>query len=72
MRVEIDLRLPKIMGVCATGGVGIRISLGDRWPECAPGLGGSSGPDSAADTGFTIDAMALPKAAEPSSTVPWR
>ena len=71
---EIDLRLPKIMGVWgATGGVGIRISLGDRWPECAPGLGGlERAGQRAADTGFTIDAMARPKAAEPSSTVPWR
>ena len=59
-RVEIDLRLPKIMGVWgATGGVGIRISLGDRWPECAPGLGGlERAGQRAADTGFTIDAMA--------------
>jgi aspartyl-tRNA(Asn)/glutamyl-tRNA(Gln) amidotransferase subunit A len=58
--VEIDLRLPKIMGVWgATGGVGIRISLGDRWPECAPDLGGlERAGQRAADTGFTIDAMA--------------
>ena len=48
------------MGVWgATGGVGIRISLGDRWPECAPGLGGlERAGQRAADTGFTIDAMA--------------
>jgi aspartyl-tRNA(Asn)/glutamyl-tRNA(Gln) amidotransferase subunit A len=59
-RVEIDLRLPKIMGVWgATGGVGIRISLGDRWPECAPDLGGvERAGQRAADAGFTIDAMA--------------
>ena len=72
-RVEIDLRLPKIMGVWgATGGVGIRISLGDRWPECAPAWAGSSGPDSARGHRLHDRRDGVPKAAEPSSTVPWR
>ncbi|MEM9521081.1 MAG: amidase [Actinomycetota bacterium] len=59
-RVEIDLQLPRIMGVWgATGGVGIRTSLGNRWPDCAPDLGGvERAGQFAADTGFTIDAMA--------------
>ena len=59
-RVDLDLKLPRIMGIWgATGGVGIRKSLGDRWPECAPQLGGieRSG-QFAADEHFTIDAMA--------------
>lgn len=59
-RAELDLRLPSIMGVWgATGGVGIRKSLGDRWPDCAPDLGGVERHGQfAADTHFTIDAMA--------------
>lgn len=59
-RVDIDLHLPSIMGVWgATGGVGIRKSLGDRWPDCAPDLGGVERHGQfAADTRFTIDAMA--------------
>ena len=73
-RVEIDLRLPKIMGVWgATGGVGIRISLGDRWPECAPGLGGLERAGQRAATPASRSMRwRVPKAAEPSSTVPWR
>ncbi|MDG1877658.1 MAG: amidase [Acidimicrobiales bacterium] len=59
-RVDLDLRLPSIMGVWgATGGVGIRKSLGERWPDCAPDLGGVERYGQfAADKGFTIDAMA--------------
>ena len=59
-RVDLELRLPSIMGVWgATGGVGIRKSLGDRWPDCAPELGGVERYGQfAADTRFTIDAMA--------------
>lgn len=59
-RVDVDLQLPSIMGVWgATGGVGIRKSLGDRWPDCAPQLGGiERAGQLAADTRFTIDAMA--------------
>ncbi len=59
-RVDLELRLPSIMGVWgATGGVGIRKSLGDRWPDCASELGGVERYGQfAADTRFTIDAMA--------------
>jgi aspartyl-tRNA(Asn)/glutamyl-tRNA(Gln) amidotransferase subunit A len=59
-QVALDLRLPSIMGVWgATGGVGIRKSLGERWPDCAPDLGGIERYGQfAADAGFTIDAMA--------------
>ncbi|MGB1504454.1 MAG: amidase [Acidimicrobiales bacterium] len=59
-RVDLELRLPSIMGVWgATGGVGIRKSLGDRWPGCASELGGVERYGQfAADTRFTIDAMA--------------
>lgn len=39
-RVEIDLRLPRIMGAWGlTGAIGVRKSLGGRWPECADDLG---------------------------------
>jgi len=40
-RVELEVRLPRIMGAWGlTGSIGTRASLGDRWPECAPDLGG--------------------------------
>ncbi len=40
-RVELDLRLPAIMGAWSlTGSVGLRMELGDRWPECADQLTG--------------------------------
>lgn len=40
-RVEVDLRLPRVMGAWGlTGSIGTRMSLGDRWPDCAPDLGG--------------------------------
>lgn len=40
-RVDLDLRLPNIMGAWSlTGSVGTRRKLGDRWPECAPQLTG--------------------------------
>jgi aspartyl-tRNA(Asn)/glutamyl-tRNA(Gln) amidotransferase subunit A len=40
-RVEIDLRLPRIMGAWGlTGGIGIRKDLGDRWPDRADDLTG--------------------------------
>lgn len=59
-RVDIDLNLPRVMGIWgATGGIGIRKSLGDRWPDCAPQLGGiERAGQFAADEHFTIDAMA--------------
>jgi len=35
-RVDINLRLPSVMGAWSiTGSVGLRKELGDRWPECA-------------------------------------
>ncbi|MEQ8840155.1 MAG: amidase [Acidimicrobiales bacterium] len=38
-RVDIELRLPNIMGAWGlTGGIGIRKELGDRWPDCAGDL----------------------------------
>jgi len=40
-RVDIDLRLPNIMGAWGlTGSIGLRRELGDRWPDCAPLLTG--------------------------------
>lgn len=40
-RVDIDLRLPNIMGAWGlTGGIGLRKELGDRWPACAGDLTG--------------------------------
>ena len=40
-RVDLDLRLPNIMGAWSlTGSVGLRRELGDRWPECADQLTG--------------------------------
>ncbi len=40
-RVDIDLRLPKIMGAWGlTGAIGLRKELGDRWPACADDLTG--------------------------------
>jgi aspartyl-tRNA(Asn)/glutamyl-tRNA(Gln) amidotransferase subunit A len=40
-RIEIDLRLPNIMGAWGlTGSIGLRRELGDRWPACAPDLTG--------------------------------
>ena len=40
-RVDLDLRLPNIMGAWGlTGGIGIRKELGDRWPACADDLTG--------------------------------
>jgi Asp-tRNA(Asn)/Glu-tRNA(Gln) amidotransferase A subunit family amidase len=59
-RVDLDLQLPRVMGIWgATGGVGIRKSLGDRWPECAPELGGvERAGQAAADEHFSIDNMA--------------
>ena len=39
-RVEIDLQLPRIMAAWGlTGAIGVRKSLGDRWPACADDLG---------------------------------
>lgn len=41
-RVDIELRLPNIMGAWGlTGGVGTRKSLGELWPDCAPDLTGA-------------------------------
>lgn len=41
-QVDIDLRLPHIIGAWSlTGAVGVAVSLGDRWPECAEQLEGS-------------------------------
>ncbi len=38
-QVEIDLHLPRIMGTWGlTGSIGLRRSLGDRWPDCADDL----------------------------------
>jgi len=40
-RVEIELRLPNVMGAWGlTGSIGTRKELGDRWPDCAPDLTG--------------------------------
>lgn len=40
-RVDLDLRLPNIMGAWSlTGSVGTRRELGDRWPDCADQLTG--------------------------------
>lgn len=40
-RVDLDLRLPNIMGAWGlTGGIGLRKELGDRWPDCAADLTG--------------------------------
>ncbi|MEM7141612.1 MAG: amidase [Actinomycetota bacterium] len=40
-RVELDLRLPNVMGAWGlTGGIGLRKELGDRWPACADDLTG--------------------------------
>lgn len=40
-RVDLDLRLPNIMGAWGlTGGIGLRKELGDRWPQCAGDLTG--------------------------------
>lgn len=40
-RVEMELRLPNIMGAWGlTGSIGTRKELGDRWPECAGDLTG--------------------------------
>ena len=40
-RVSLDMRLPSIIGVWSmTGSVGMRRSLGDKWPDCAPDLTG--------------------------------
>lgn len=40
-RVELDLRLPNVMGAWGlTGGIGLRKELGDRWPACAGDLTG--------------------------------
>jgi len=40
-RVELDLRLPHVMGAWGlTGGIGLRKELGDRWPDCAGDLTG--------------------------------
>ncbi|MEM9467395.1 MAG: amidase [Actinomycetota bacterium] len=59
-RVDLDLKLPRVMGIWgATGGIGIRKSLGERWPDCAPELGGiERAGQFAADEHFTIDNMA--------------
>lgn len=40
-RVDIDLRLPNVMGAWGlTGAIGLRKELGDRWPACADDLTG--------------------------------
>lgn len=40
-RVDLELRLPNIMGAWGlTGGIGLRKELGERWPDCAPDLTG--------------------------------
>ncbi len=40
-RVDLDLRLPSVMGAWSlTGSVGLRKELGDRWPACADQLTG--------------------------------
>ena len=59
-RVDLELNLPRVMGIWgATGGIGIRKSLGDRWPDCAPQLGGiERAGQFAADEHFSIDNMA--------------
>ena len=59
-RIDLDLNLPRVMGIWgATGGIGIRKSLGQRWPDCAPELGGiERAGQFAADEHFTIDNMA--------------
>ena len=63
-RVDVDLNLPRVMGIWgATGGIGIRKSLGERWPDCAPQLGGvERAGQHAADEHFTIDNMARAEA----------
>jgi len=58
-RVEIDLRLPNIMGAWGlTGSIGTRKELGDRWPDCAPELTGMmrAGVQNAEDR-IDLDAM---------------
>ncbi len=40
-RVDVDLRLPSIMGAWSlTGAIGLRKELGERWPACADQLTG--------------------------------
>ena len=40
-RVDLDLRLPNVMGAWGlTGGIGLRKELGERWPDCAEDLTG--------------------------------
>ena len=58
-RVDLDLRLPNIMGAWSlTGSVGLRRELGDRWPDCAPQLTGvmRAGVRNA-ETGLDLDAL---------------
>ena len=59
-RIDVDLHLPRIMGAWGlTGAVGVRRSLGDRWPACADQLGGMErAGQHAAAARFDIDAMA--------------
>jgi aspartyl-tRNA(Asn)/glutamyl-tRNA(Gln) amidotransferase subunit A len=40
-RVDLEMRLPRVMGAWGlTGSIGMRRTLGDRWPDCAPDLTG--------------------------------
>jgi len=59
-RVEFEVRLPRIMGAWGlTGSIGTRASLGDRWPACAPELGGlERAGQQAAGERLDIDSMA--------------
>lgn len=41
-RVDVDVAMPRTGGAWgATGGIGLRKALGDRWPDCAPDLTGA-------------------------------
>ena len=59
-RVDLDLRLPRVMGAWGlTGAVGVRVALGDRWPACADDLGGiERAGQRAAEERFDLEAMA--------------
>ena len=59
-RVDVDLHLPRIMGAWGlTGSIGLRVSLGDRWPDCADDLGGMErAGHRAAEARIDIDTLA--------------
>ena len=59
-RVDVDLHLPRIMGAWGlTGSIGLRVSLGDRWPDCAEDLGGMErAGHRAAEARIDIDTLA--------------